>query len=105
MLFCASRQVNERAGLPARCCGRDDHRWLPPHRTVRRAIFGEGSELMGRPSKMLAALVARVRSDETDHPFEELKAFSPEEEIKQLRSELRNGLTDLRRLFLFVQLS
>jgi len=60
---------------------------------------------MGRPSKMLTALLARVRLDELDHPFEDVRPRSPAEELEQRRAELRNGLTDMQRLFLFGKLS
>jgi hypothetical protein len=54
---------------------------------------------------MLAALIARVMSDETDHPFEDVRPLSPEEELEARRSELRAGLTDMQRLFLLGKLS
>lgn len=60
---------------------------------------------MGRPSKMLAALVARLRLDEREALIEPEKPLTPEEELGGRRSELRNGLTDLQRLFLFGKLS
>ena len=59
---------------------------------------------MGRPSKMLAALVARLRLDEREALIEPEKPLTPEEELEQCRSELRNGLTDMQRLFLFGKL-
>ena len=62
---------------------------------------------MGRPNKMLAALVARVRSDvarERDS-LEDSRPLSPEEELEQRRSQLRKGLTNMQRLFLFGKLS
>ena len=60
---------------------------------------------MGRPNKMLAALVARVRLDEREAPIGPEKPLTPEEELEQRRSALRNGLTDMQRLFLFGKLS
>jgi hypothetical protein len=64
---------------------------------------------MGRPSKMLAALSARVRLDVSrefaSDIFEPSKLLSPEEELEARRSELRNGLTDMQRLFMFGKLS
>jgi len=64
---------------------------------------------MGRPTKMLAALSARVRL-EVEREFasdisESTEQFTPEEELKARRSELRNSLTDMQRLFLFGKLS
>jgi hypothetical protein len=64
---------------------------------------------MGRPNKMLAALVARVRL-EVEREFasdisELAEPLTPEEELKARRSELRNGLTDRQRLFLFGKLT
>jgi hypothetical protein len=64
---------------------------------------------MGRPNKMLVALSARV-SLEVEREFgsyisEFAESLTPEEELEQRRSELRNGLTDLQRLFLFGKLS
>jgi hypothetical protein len=57
---------------------------------------------------MLAALSARVRSDVSrefgSDIFEPTEPLTPEEELEQLRSELRNGLTDMQRLFLFGKL-
>lgn len=43
---------------------------------------------MGRPSKMLAALVARLRLDEREALIESEKPLTPEEELEQRRSEL-----------------
>jgi hypothetical protein len=64
---------------------------------------------MGRPNKMLAALVARVRLDASrefaSDIFELSKPLTPEEELEARRSKLRNGLTDMQRLFLFGKLS
>ena len=57
---------------------------------------------------MLAALSARVRLDVSrefgSDIFEPTEPLTPEEELEQLRSELRNGLTDMQRLFLFGKL-
>ena len=60
---------------------------------------------MGRPNKMLATLIARVRSDEREDRLEFEKPLTPEEELEARRLELRNGLTDMQRLFLFGKLS
>jgi hypothetical protein len=64
---------------------------------------------MGRPKKMLAALSASVRSgvsrEFASDIFEPSKPLTPEEALEQRRSELRNGLTDMQRLFLFGKLS
>jgi hypothetical protein len=63
---------------------------------------------MGRPNKVLAALSARVRLDVSrefaSDIFEPAEPLTPEEELEARRSELRNGLTDLQRLFLFGKL-
>jgi hypothetical protein len=64
---------------------------------------------MSRPSKMLAVLSARARLDASrgfaPDVFEPPSMLTPEEELEQRRSELRNGLTDMQRLFLFGKLS
>src|SRR5713226_4322328 len=64
---------------------------------------------MGRPNTTLAALSARVRLDASrefaSDIFEPSKPLSSEEELEARRSELRNGLTDMQRLFLFGKLS
>jgi hypothetical protein len=64
---------------------------------------------MGRPSRMMESLVARMdrelsREFDSDE-FEEQVPRTPEEELEQHRSELRAGLTDMQRLFLFGKLS
>ncbi len=64
---------------------------------------------MGRPSRLLESLRTSIeqrvsREFEADI-FELCKPLSPEESLKQRRSELRNGLTDMQRLFLFGKLS
>jgi hypothetical protein len=62
---------------------------------------------MGRPSRLLQSLVARVRA-EVPREFavlEDPDPLTPEEELEERRSELRNGLTDMQRLFLFGKLS
>ena len=62
---------------------------------------------MGRPNKMFAALCARVELEverEFGPDFEPSKPLTPEEELEQRRLELRNGLTDMQRLFLFGKL-
>src|SRR5258706_15485250 len=64
---------------------------------------------MGRPSRMLeslrAAVEQRVSREFGSGIFELSKPLTPEEELEQRRSELRNGLTDRQRLFLFGKLS
>ena len=61
---------------------------------------------------MYAALIARVTSDiEREFVADNLedlkvpKPLTPEEELEARRSKLRNGLTDMQRLFLFGKLS
>jgi hypothetical protein len=72
-------------------------------------VFTAGSDLMERPNKMLAALNVRVRSDVSREfgadDFGTSKALTLEEALEQRRSELRRGLTDMQRLFLFGKLS
>ena len=63
---------------------------------------------MGRPSRMMQSLLAAVeqrvsRESELDG-FPSEAALTPEEAMEQRRSELKNGLTDLQRLFLFGKL-
>jgi len=64
---------------------------------------------MGRPSRMMRSLITAVeqrfqRESELDVlPSQNL--LTPEEELEQRRSELRNGLTNMQRLFLFGKLS
>jgi hypothetical protein len=64
---------------------------------------------MGRPNKMFAALSARVRLEVerefASDIFQPAEPLTPEEGLEQRRSELRNGLTDMQRLFLFGKLS
>jgi hypothetical protein len=64
---------------------------------------------MGRPSRMLeslrAAIDQRVSHEFASDIFEPSKPLTPEEELEARRSELRNGLTDMQRLFLFGKLS
>jgi hypothetical protein len=61
------------------------------------------------PKGGMAALSARVRlgasREFASDIFEPSKPLTPEEELEQRRSELRNGLTDMQRLFLFGKLS
>ena len=69
---------------------------------------GEGTDSMGRPNKLLASLVARASLDvarEMEDSLEDARPLSPEEELERRRCELRNGLTDMQRLFLFGKLS
>jgi hypothetical protein len=65
-------------------------------------------ERMGRPSRMIGSLRAaveqRVSRDFASDIFEPEEPLTPEEELEQRRSELRNGLTDMQRLFLFGKL-
>jgi hypothetical protein len=60
---------------------------------------------MGRPSRMLGALRTAAErlfsSESASSIFEPAEPLTPREELEQLRSELRNGLTDMQRLFLF----
>ncbi len=64
---------------------------------------------MGRPSRLLESLRTtieqRVSREFASDVFEPAKPLSPEEQLEQRRSELRNGLTDMQRLFLFGKLS
>jgi hypothetical protein len=64
---------------------------------------------MGRPSRMLeslrTAVEQRVSREFASDIFELSKPLTPEEELEARRSELRNGLTDMQRLFLFGKLS
>jgi hypothetical protein len=64
---------------------------------------------MGRPSRLLeslrTAVEQRVSRESLSGIFESPKPLSPEEEPEARRSELRNGLTDKQRLFLFGKLS
>ena len=62
---------------------------------------------MGRPTKMFAALAARVRlgvAKEREDSLEEARRLTSEEELEQRRLELTNGLTVMQRLFLFGKL-
>jgi DNA-directed RNA polymerase specialized sigma24 family protein len=64
---------------------------------------------MGRPSRILDSLRIAVEQEVLREfgpdIFEPTEPLTPEEELEQLRSELRNGLTDMQRLFLFGKLS
>jgi hypothetical protein len=64
---------------------------------------------MGRPSRMLESLriavEQQVSCEFASDIFEPMEPLTPEEELEQRRSELRNGLTDMQRLFLFGKLS
>ena len=71
-------------------------------------ILGAGASLhAGYPPA--SQLSARVRSDVSrefaSSVFEPSKPLTPEEALEQRRSELRRGLTDMQRLFLFGKLS
>jgi hypothetical protein len=63
---------------------------------------------MGRPSRLMellrTAAEQRMREFASDI-LEPSERLTPEEELEQRRSELRNGLTDMQRLFLFGKLS
>jgi hypothetical protein len=64
---------------------------------------------MGRPSRLLeslrTAIEQRFPSQLASDIFEPSKPLSPEEELEARRLELRNGLTDMQRLFLFGKLN
>jgi len=51
------------------------------------------------------AVEQRVSREFASDIFEPSESLSPEESLEQRRSELRNGLTDKQRLFLFGKLS
>jgi hypothetical protein len=63
---------------------------------------------MVRPSRMLeslrTAVEQRVSQDFASDIFEPSKTLTPKEELEARRSELRNGLTNMQRLFLFGKL-
>jgi hypothetical protein len=56
---------------------------------------------MNHRNEMFATLSARARVDAS----REFEPLTPEEELERRRSELRNGLTNMQRLFLFGKLS
>ena len=64
---------------------------------------------MGRSSRMIvslrAAIKQRISQDLRPDDFELPKPPTLEEQLERRRSELRNGLTDRQRLFLFGKLS
>jgi hypothetical protein len=62
---------------------------------------------MGRPTNLIVAILARVNSEAQGVPesFELTSSLSPREWREQRRNELKNGLTDMQRLFLFGKLS
>lgn len=64
---------------------------------------------MGRPSRLLESLRTvveqRVSREFASDIFERAKPLTPEEELYKRRSELRKGLTDMQRLFLFGKLN
>ena len=64
---------------------------------------------MGRPSRFLESLRTAVEQQVSREfaldIFEPPKALTPEEELEERRSELRTGLTERQRLFLFGKLS
>jgi len=63
---------------------------------------------MGGPSRIVeslrAALEKQVSREFASDIFEPEEPLIPEEELEQRRSELRNGPTDMQRLFLFAKL-
>jgi hypothetical protein len=72
-------------------------------------VFEKVAELkMGRPSRMLeslrTAVEQQVSREFASDIFEPVEPLTPEEELEQRRSELRNG-TDMQRLFLIGKLS
>jgi hypothetical protein len=64
---------------------------------------------MGRPSRLLEALRTavdqRLSREFASDILEPRKPLTPEEGLEARRSELRNRLTDMQRLFLFGKLS
>jgi hypothetical protein len=60
-------------------------------------------------SRMMESILARVDRQISQEfgsdDFELSKPLTPEQELEARRSELRNGLTDMQRLFLFGKLS
>ena len=64
---------------------------------------------MGCPSRMLESLRTtveqRVSREFASDVFEPSEPLTPEQELEARRSDLRNGLTDMQRLFLFGKLS
>ena len=63
---------------------------------------------MGRPSRMMQSILATIErrfppESELDDIVPE-GPLTPEEQLEKRRSELKNGLTDLQRLFLFGKL-
>ena len=64
---------------------------------------------MGRTSRSLASLGTAIYDRNSHDPESDVFPFeivrSSEDELEQRRSELRNGLTHLQRLFLFGKLS
>ena len=60
---------------------------------------------MGRPSRMMQSLLATINQRfPLDDPRDQ-NVLTPDEELEARRLELRNGLTDMQRLFLFGKLS
>ena len=72
----------------------------------RGAAWGKS---MGRPSRLIvslrAAIKQRISQDLRPDDFELPKPPTLEEQLERRRSELRNGLTNRQRLFLFGKLS
>src|SRR5215831_13499998 len=70
---------------------------------------GAWGKSMGRPSRVIVSLRApikqRISQDLRPDEFELPKSPTLEEQLGRRRSELRNGLTDRQRLFLFGKLS
>ncbi len=63
---------------------------------------------MGRPNRLTQSLLTAIEqqfpSEAASDDFRSEFLLSSEEELKQRRAELKNGLTDLQRLFLFGKL-
>src|SRR5215469_12153992 len=75
----------------------------------RSSLGAAWGKSMGRSSRMIvslrAAIKQRISQDLRPDEFELPKSPTLEEQLERRRSELRNGLTDRQRLFLFGKLS
>lgn len=64
---------------------------------------------MGRPSRMMVSLRTAVEQEISrefgSDDFVHESPLTPKEDLERRRSELRKGLTDMQRLFLFGKLS
>ena len=64
---------------------------------------------MARPSRLMESIMARIEQQfppESESDISRNKTeLSPEQELEERRWELKKGLTDLQRLFLFGKLS